>query len=66
MRHGKSEQARVRAAEALLNRGWGLPTHYVEAEVKASHPDAVLVVGGDEQTYIAALQRARTSGGNGG
>ena len=30
MRHGKTEAARVRAAEALLSRAWGQPTQPVE------------------------------------
>jgi hypothetical protein len=31
--HGENEGARVAAAEALLNRGWGKPTQTIEANV---------------------------------
>lgn len=57
MLRGRTDAARVRAAEALLNRGWGIPTHYVEADVRMEKPDGVLVIGGDEQSYIAALRK---------
>lgn len=34
MRHGKTEAARVRAAEVLLARGWGQPTQPLDLEGK--------------------------------
>lgn len=34
VRRGKSEAARVMAAEAILNRGWGKPTQAVELDAK--------------------------------
>jgi hypothetical protein len=36
MRHGKTEQARVRAAEALLDRAWGRPAQQDDQSEAAS------------------------------
>ncbi len=41
MRSGKTEQARVRAAEALLDRAWGWPTQ--EVEHAATEPMRIIV-----------------------
>ena len=61
MRSGRTEQARVRAAEALLNRGWGQPTQSMEhsGHMGPAVDGPVLVIGGDEQSYIEGLRRAR-------
>lgn len=51
MLKGKTEQARVRAAEALLNRGWGQPTQPL---VHAGSVQATL----DEQIQLGVGARA--------
>lgn len=43
MRQGKTEAARVRAAEALLNRAWGQPTQAVAMEGPNAEPLRVIV-----------------------
>ena len=61
MRSGKTEQARVRAAEALLNRAWGHPTQPMEHSAPPLSPAGdrpVLWIGGDEESYVAGLRKA--------
>ncbi len=57
MRTGTSEQARVAAANSILDRGWGKPTQILDAAHRVERDPAVL-----SEADLLAIISAKTSG----
>jgi hypothetical protein len=55
MRRGRTDAARVSAAVALLDRGWGRPVQAFEGDVRVEDPHDLTKLTDDELAALTAL-----------